>query len=79
MNYNILLHPEINSEKKEYMLTSYVKPDELNLMTRLSDTLMNKTVTFHNRETARTRENVAEILCQWKKDSTKMQLIREGD
>jgi hypothetical protein len=60
------------------MLSSDVKPDEVNLLTRLSDTLMNKIVTFHNRETARTRENVAEILCQWKKDST-MQLIREGD
>jgi len=64
LSYSILLHPEINSAKKEYMLTSDVKPDELNLMTKSPGTLMNKIVTFHNREAARTRENAAEIFCQ---------------
>jgi hypothetical protein len=67
LNYNILLHPEINSAKKENVLTSDINPDELNLTTGLSGTLTNKIVSFRNREAARTGENAAEILRQRKK------------
>jgi hypothetical protein len=67
LNYNILLHPEINLANKENVLTSDIHLDELNLTTGLSGTLTNKIVSFCNREAARTGENAAPE----KKDSTR--------
>ncbi len=77
LNYNILLNPEINSNKpSDNVLTSDAKPEDLNLVAGIAGTLTNKIVLFRNREAARTGENAAEVLRQRKK--TAQEAIDKG-
>jgi hypothetical protein len=65
LNYNILLHPEINSNKSsDNVLTSDAKQEDLNLVAGIAGILTNKILMFRNREAARTGENAAEVLRQ---------------
>ncbi len=68
LNYNLLLHPEINMANGTgtNQLVSAIQPEELNLTEGLSGTLTNKIVLFRNREAARTGENATELLRQRK-------------
>lgn len=77
LNYNLLLHPEINlTNNNTNRLVSAIQPEELNLTEGLSGTLTNKIVLFRNREAARTGENATELLRQRKK--TAQEAIAQG-
>jgi len=77
LNYNLLLHPEINLKKeKGFQLNSSIDPGDLNFSTGIAGSLTDKIVLFRSREAARTGENATEMLRQRKK--TAEEAIAQG-
>ncbi len=77
LNYNLLLHSEINLANKDTSrLTSAIQPEELNLTAVLSGMFTNKIVLFRNQEAAQTGENATDLLHQRK--MTAQEAIAQG-
>jgi hypothetical protein len=64
LNYNLLLHPEINLNQTNggVQLQSTIQPEDLNLTSGLAGSMTEKIVLFRAREAARSGENATEML-----------------